>query len=802
MYKAILSFGHGTLRHGFAAINVQLYHQQQLAMRDICSLPAAPELEQLYQQWRAMYHAYYQNCGWSMRIELHDTASSLNRFSRREFDQICVQFSSELNHWLCSESFSPIERTLRTSLSPDDCIQIILETEDEALQLLPWQDWQFLTNYPKADIAFSLLRSRPPPQASRQDPKPVNVLGILGSPVIGEQRDVIDVSVDRAAIENVADVNATFLIEPSRADLIETLWNGRWDILFFAGHSTVVDGQTALIVNQEPNHNRLTVPEFRHALNHAVEQGLQLAIFNSCDSLGLAWALAELNIPQTIAFRNIVPDAVAHAFLKHFLAAFSVGVPTSLAVRCAREQLQAFEPHYPCASWLPIICQNPTVMPLTWADLRGPVSTTKRERQASVPRWQFLAAGLVATVGILSVRTLGLLQGLELRTFDQLMQWRPPEVSDSRFLIVAIDEADIQYQLQQGMKPRGSLADQALEQLLVKLAPHQPAAIGLDVYHDFEFEVGLEPLVRNDSRLIAACEIAQTEIRPYSISGPPGVPSKRLGFTDLPEDPGAVIRRQLLYMDPVAACDTEQSLSLRIASQYLAQSGNPMPELTPEQTLRIGQVEFEPLSPDAGGYQLPADEAGGYQVMLNYRTATFPVVQLRDVLGQGLDAQLPNLIPGRVILIGVVQPDVDAHPTAFGSRRQNYKQPGVIIQAHMISQILSAVEQGRPLIWWWPQWGESLWIGLWAGLGAVLGGWRCSAQIRIGMMALLMGVLFSVCFGGLLLGGWLPLVPTALGMVTAGILIRVWANRRATNNHQLLRQEGADVETSQSIPTP
>jgi hypothetical protein len=29
------------------------------------------------------------------------------------------------------------------------------------------------------------------------------------------------------------------------------------------------------------------------------------------------------------------------------------------AVRSAREQLQGLEDRYPCASWLPVICQNP-----------------------------------------------------------------------------------------------------------------------------------------------------------------------------------------------------------------------------------------------------------------------------------------------------------------------------------------------------------------------------------------------------------------------------------------------------------
>ncbi len=40
-------------------------------------------------------------------------------------------------------------------------------------------------------------------------------------------------------------------------------------------------------------------------------------------------------------------------------------------MREAREKLHAKEDQYPCASWLPIIFQNPSEMPLIWDDLRG-----------------------------------------------------------------------------------------------------------------------------------------------------------------------------------------------------------------------------------------------------------------------------------------------------------------------------------------------------------------------------------------------------------------------------------------------
>ncbi|PZO11377.1 MAG: hypothetical protein DCF25_19485 [Leptolyngbya foveolarum] len=63
--------------------------------------------------------------------------------------------------------------------------------------------------------------------------------------------------------------------------------------------------------------------------------GLTLAIFNSCDGLGLAkylsQAIAPISVPYIIVMREAVPDAVAQTFLKYFLAAFS-GVVQKLPI--------------------------------------------------------------------------------------------------------------------------------------------------------------------------------------------------------------------------------------------------------------------------------------------------------------------------------------------------------------------------------------------------------------------------------------------------------------------------------------
>lgn len=85
--------------------------------------------------------------------------------------------------------------------------------------------------------------------------------------------------------------------------------------------------------------------------------------------------------------REEVPDLVAQEFVKHFLGAFSGGQSSYLAVRYARQRLQALEDNYPAASWLPVIYQNPAEEPSTW-----------REVKDSTRRWRLLQTVLLSVI--------------------------------------------------------------------------------------------------------------------------------------------------------------------------------------------------------------------------------------------------------------------------------------------------------------------------------------------------------------------------------------------------------------------
>ena len=116
----------------------------------------------------------------------------------------------------------------------------------------------------------------------------------------------------------------------------------------------------------------ITLEQLENSLKRAIENGLQLAIFNSCDGLELANSLLrKYHIPQLIVMREPIPDQVAQAFLKYFLNSFSRGHSLSIAMREAREKLQGLEDEFPFASWLPVLFQHPAERPATWSSLRG-----------------------------------------------------------------------------------------------------------------------------------------------------------------------------------------------------------------------------------------------------------------------------------------------------------------------------------------------------------------------------------------------------------------------------------------------
>ncbi|MGJ3250418.1 MAG: CHASE2 domain-containing protein [Elainellaceae cyanobacterium] len=783
----VLSFGAGNFASGFPAVTAQLWDRSTPhPVKFTASLPAAPHVPEFYRKWRLLYVSLHQRLDLCFRIDIE--AADVTNVSEREFSELCQQLSNAINEWLNDNSFCRVVQQLRTHLDTDDDIRFIFESDDRVLQRLPWHLWHFFDDYSKAEVALSTptyQRSQPQIVPSTPSSK-AKILAILGN------SQGIDTAEDRAYLEQLSNhADITFLVEPSREALNQALWQS-WHMVFFAGHSM---SQDTGVLQLNPT-DSLTLEQLRYALRYAIAQGLKLAIFNSCDGLGLAQSLADLHIPQVIVMREPVPDQVAQQFLRYVLTAFSSGQSLYCSVREARERLQGMEDTYPCATWLPVIFQNPAEEPPRWHDwytaepgsvesaAMRPAPAHPSQLKASLV-WMrtILLAGTAIALMMMGVRYGGLLQRWELQAFDQLMRSRPSEPPDDRLLIVAITEDD--FQLPEQQQRMGSLSDQAFAQLLETLQSLQPRAIGLDIYRDFPVQtVSGDQIaqIRASDRLFATCKIRDRDINHPGIAPPPEVPIERQGFSDIVKDRDDVLRRHLLALNPhpTSPCKTPYALSTQLAFHYLAAEGISA-RYTETDQLMVGDTLIKRLQPHRGGYH--AADLSGYQILLNYRvsqslTKIAPTVTLADVLSGQLSQ---DDVKDRIVLIGVTATSAgDYLAIPYSSGFQSYEEvPGVVVQAQMVSQILSTVQDGRPLITALPMWGDGLWVWGWAVVGGLVVVYERSPArfVKSSSVSIILlggttvGAIYLACLVMLIQGYWLPFIPAVLAFMLTGSAI-------------------------------
>ncbi len=382
-----------------------------------------------------------------------------------------------------------------------------------------------------------------------------------------------------------------------------------------------------------------------------------------------------------------------------------------------------------------------------------------------------ILTSVVTTILIAGMRLLGVLEVGELSAYDQMLRSRPEEGLDPRLLIITIDDDDLAIQRQNGESLKGSpLTDKSLNKLLAKLNQYQPRAIGLDVYRDFQAkEPDLITRLQQTQNLVGVCKGSDSTINIKGIKPPPEIPIRNLGFSDFIHDRDGVIRRHLLFMNQEATslCPAPYSFSLQLASLYLRPLGI-QPKFTPEGNLQLGNTIFTNLKSRTGGYQ--NIDANGGQILLNYRSPKQIAEQVK--LTQFLSSPInPNAIKNRIVLIGVTAKgdSPDTWPTPYGIPLDE-QMPGVLVQAHMVSQILSAVQDGQPLLRAWSLWVEVVWIWGWSLVGGVLARrWR-SLRWLVLVVGVTCSVLYVVCFGLLISGAWVPFFPSLLALTaTSGI---------------------------------
>lgn len=325
-----------------------------------------------YSQWQYSYSQFEAVRKVSSRINpkksLTDSEAREITFQQKE------SVIKSLNEWLnCQDSsWQPIRDELIAVLShlqkTGQEARLFLDTEHPQLRRLPWQEWDlFKHRFPQAEVSVRLQTSRTKIQPIRQDAQ-VKVLAVIG------KSDGINTQFYEEVIKALEKKNAqvTVLKQPNREELSQALREEKGYHLFvFSGHSSSHPNGTIGWLELK-DQDAITIEEFKSSFRKAIQQGLQLAIFNSCDGLGLAHQLAELGLPRSIVMREPIPDEVAVKFLKYFFEEFTNKKSLFHSIHLSRERLieYGFEKSYPGVSWLPTLCVQEVTLStsLTWQD--------------------------------------------------------------------------------------------------------------------------------------------------------------------------------------------------------------------------------------------------------------------------------------------------------------------------------------------------------------------------------------------------------------------------------------------------
>ncbi|MEH2257434.1 CHASE2 domain-containing protein [Nostoc sp.] len=412
--------------------------------------------------------------------------------------------------------------------------------------------------------------------------------------------------------------------------------------------------------------------------------------------------------------------------------------------------------------------------------LRVPFVKVQDSRETSKSK-SWLQITFVTSLGVTAfiwgVRELKWLQPWELRVYDQMLRSRKAEAPDRRILLVKITDKDLK-------REKWPISDRTINQLLKKIESYQPRIVGLYLFRPEDNNLAAN--LQNQDNIVTTClfsSLGRDEIPP-----PPNVPIDNVGFSDVVADNenDQILRRTLLFANSTDnKCTTSFAFGALIAIDYLEKQGIKY-DFTKKGDFLLGKTLFLRLQPNSGGYQHL--EADGYQILLNYRypNSLADQVTLTDVLSGRVN---PSLFKDRLVIIGTTAANLP--PGGFYTPYsalpdQPARMPALFIHAQIASQLISTVLDGRPLIWYWPDWAELIWVWGWSLLGGVLAlRWQNPLLLLVVVGMTLLG-LVVICVALFLQAGWVPLIPPTLALVISSICVIAYTSYQNQRQTQVI----------------
>jgi len=375
--------------------------------------------------------------------------------------------------------------------------------------------------------------------------------------------------------------------------------------------------------------------------------------------------------------------------------------------------------------------------------------------------WIGILAGGFAFL-ILLVRMTGLFQGAEWMLGDLFFRLdRPNGITSDRITLITIDEKDLQ---NLGQFP---VSNRILAQAIDKLTAANPRVIGLDVYRNFSLEPqekSLAQLTKKTPNLIVTEKVMGSKIATSSLPET----ATRVSFNDRIIDGDGKIRRALLSKTTDTQDRQPLSFLFKLAVDYLKLDSNRVSAAISDSenpSLWLKGAKINSFQSNDGGYIRANDD--GFQVLINYQGTKEQFTNYS--LSQLLEGKVPiEAIGDRIILIGSTAKSFnELYQTPYSANESNNsvaQMPGVVIDANVISQLVSSALDEQPGLKTWSEPIEWLWIILWCLIGAAVGWWLQSLLLIVvgGVVSIIVLVTFSYLT---FLNGWLiPLFPCLLGL--------------------------------------
>ena len=323
------------------------------------------------------------------------------------------------------------------------------------------------------------------------------------------------------------------------------------------------------------------------------------------------------------------------------------------------------------------------------------------------------------------------------------------------------------------------MSDRVMAKLIRNIKAQNPSAIALDIYRDLPVEPGHQELIqefKTTPNLIGIQKVADKPIAPSPTLDKLG----QVGANDLILDTDGKARRGIVLLGKPDG-GVIQGLGVKMALTYLEQQGIELEAINAEQQIYgLGQAKFVPLSSNDGVYQ--KEEMGGYQILINYRGGLekFHHISLTEVL----ENQIPDqLLRDRLVFIGAIAPSLnDNYATPYNSTLMTPTEliPGVVINANLTSQIISAALENRPMLRATTKPLNWLWIFFWSAYSTILGAQFIRKRWITFVGILLAGAIIITSSSVAFSLGWLIPVFTPLLAVASAAVVSIgfvlWQN--------------------------